>query len=828
MAHKLLDLKIHPGSLNLLAPADQLPAGDCTDLTGFWPGAAGRLEQTPGYIGLTAGYGIKPFDSLCQTAGRLYFGGGGTLYRRSGGTDTPIGTDYDTYPLAMLAFQGYVWIMNRARQRKDNGTTTSNWTPAPPAVPVLTDSALSAIVLTVVTSQPGVPVGADGDFTRVLVWVSSALGNLQVGDLVSLTGSSEPALNVSGPITDVFPGTPNSLFYVQAQTPAATGFGTGGEANYTSVGMPQGQHSYWITWQYADLGESNPSGFPGSVTGTPVTVAAAGHYVNVDASSAIAAVPPGVVGWNIYRQSPDMPSAYRLNENVLGLERTFVYDYGDEVHRHDSAYLIDGLGIIMEGDHDPAPAARIMANQAYNGRLVVANSAEFPNRIWFTQPLQPSFFRGSGNPQSGDWVDVGTDRADEVLAMSVKPGQIIVYRAKSIWRVIGDFEDPSGRVEVAVPDLGVVGPRAVASSSLGDYFRSQEGVYKYNGDWAQKLSQKLDPVFRNIPAENFGPELAAYRQNCALGLHAGRLWVSNTVGGTFNTESYILHIETGRWFARKTGYGAYLDAGTALLGAGVGDVFQLETGYREGNTSYTIMAYQSAYEDCGVPDHEKSWADLVVNHNTRGVWLDVECRTNKNATANDAFQLDTGITSTELTKQVIPLVYPGTYPVVELRGKPIRSFNLSTRIHGTGTTDVPGSAIETPIILHYYLEARAGMLYDTDEMDHGLPGVVKTVDMVEFDMDSSKGEGSLQIYSDVPGASMAPRLGSGVVIKQTIGRGTVRIVLPTPVEGKLLRYVATTTSGFQVYGFRARITPIGVHVDGTVGEVWDTRAIPLL
>ena len=827
MAYKLRDIKLNPGSINLLAPGDQPPEGDCLNLTGFWPGNAGKLQQTTGWLGITQGYSLLPFNALAETAGRTYFGGGGKLYRTSGGVDTPLGADYDSYPLGLLAFQGFMWIMNRAQQRKDNGTTLSAWTPAPPLTPVVTDNALTPVTLAVSSSQPDTPIGTGGS-ARVLFWTTDSVGNLQVGDLVKLTGSSSAGLNVTGPVDEIFPGATDSLIKITVPIPAGTAAGTGGSAAYTSVGMPQGEHAYWITWQYADLGESNPSGFPADITGKKVTVSDAGHYVNVDATAAIAAVPAGVVGWNIYRQSPDMPSPYRLNENVLPLVRTFVFDYGDEIHRHDSQYLMDGLGIIMEGDHDPAPAASIMANQVYNGRIVVANSAAFPNRIWYTQPLQPSFFRGSGNPQDGDWVDVGTDRSDGILFMSVKPGMIVVYRAKSIWRVVGDFDDPNSRIEVAVPDLGIVGPRAVAASSLGDYFRAPEGVHKYNGDWAQKLSQKLDPIFREIPTENFGAELKAYRQNCALGLHGGRLWVSNTVGGTFNTESYILHLETGRWFARRTGYGAYLDAGAEFYGAGVGDVMRLETGYREGNTSYTIVDYQSAYEDCGMPDHEKTWADLVVNHNTGGIWLDVECRTNKKATSLDVFQLDAGITSTSMTKQILPLVYPGTYAVTELRGKPIRAYNLAVRIHGTGTTDVPGSVIETPMLLHYYLEARQGMVYDTDETDHGLGGVVKTVDMVEFDIDSSAGAGTLQIYSDVPGGAMAPRLGAGVAIAQTTGRGTVRIVLTNPVEGKLLRYVASTTKSLAVYEFRVRITPIGVHVDGSIGEVWDTRAIPLL
>src|SRR5581483_4529329 len=65
MAYKPLDLKITPGGLNLLAPGDQVAEGDCLDLTGFWPGAAGKLEQAPGYTHLSTAHLTNSFDGLC-------------------------------------------------------------------------------------------------------------------------------------------------------------------------------------------------------------------------------------------------------------------------------------------------------------------------------------------------------------------------------------------------------------------------------------------------------------------------------------------------------------------------------------------------------------------------------------------------------------------------------------------------------------------------------------------------------------------------------------------------------------------------------------------
>jgi hypothetical protein len=174
--------------------------------------------------------------------------------------------------------------------------------------------------------------------------------------------------------------------------------------------------------------------------------------------------------------------------------------------------------------------------------------------------------------------------------------------------------------------------------------------------------------------------------------------------------------------------------------------------------------------------------------------------------------------------------------VPALVGLPIRSYSLAVRLEGNGVNAIPDLSIETPLILHYYLEARPGQLFDSDETDLGMPAVVKAVDMIELDIDNRMvADARLQIYSDVPGGAMAARLpaGVGLIIPQTTTRQAVRIVLPNLIEGKLLRFVAAvpysdaSTANFNLYGIRARVTPIGVYCDGSIGEMYDTRPMPI-
>ena len=729
MAYKLKEQKILPTGLNLLAPGDQVTEGDCLDLRGWWAGAAGRLEQAPTYVLKSSPVIGEIAHSLCQADGRVYYGGSNNLRQIGRMADAAIDTGYDGAPLGLLSYQGYVWVMNRSKQRKDDGATVTNWTPAPPAAPTLTDGGINGAAL------------------------SPPVGN-----------------------------------------PPEVG------------GLSAQQYSYYITWQLGTLGETDPSPVAN------ITPAVGGSIVRITAGAA----PTLATGWNIYRKSPTFSAPYLLNEGTLDITRLYVDDYGNDVHTHSDTQLL-ALGVIMVADHGPAPACRVMANQVYNGRMVVGSSAAYPNRIWYSPALQPGFFRGSNNPNEGDWVDVGTDKGDEILAMTVRPGMMIIYRMRSIWRHVGDFGAPDARLEPVVPDMGIVGPRAVVATSLGDYFIWTDGVYKFNGDWAQKLSTKVEPVFRGFATENLETLGTGYRSKCAIGYKNGRLWVSypNTSGN--NGGSLIFHVDSQRWFNSGISYGAFLDTGTEFLGADLG-VYSLESSYVTGSS---VLGFQSEYQDCGLPDREKTWADLVLNHNTQGRDLTITIRTNKKAGINDAFDIVTPINSSALTKDVIPLVYPATYPVAALRGLPIRAYNLSVRITGNGSNAAPPVIIDTPMLLHYYAEARKGKTFDSGITSHGLVGV-GTIDQVELDID---GAATLRISSDIPAGVMADRTAGGLEVAQTTGRQVIRLVLATPIDGRRFRHQMSTATGMQVYGYRVRVLPIGVYVDGSQGDFWETGSL---
>jgi hypothetical protein len=315
---------------------------------------------------------------------------------------------------------------------------------------------------------------------------------------------------------------------------------------------------------------------------------------------------------------------------------------------------------------------------------------------------------------------------------------------------------------------------------------------------------------------------------CAIGHRNGRLYCAYPdTAGTMQV-SLVLHLPSQRWFAHPYGWLAFLDTGSGFLGANAG-VYTLESAYVG---SASALAFESQYHDCGLPDRQKTWGDLVLSHNTGGATLTIVCRLDKlggtfgsSPPAATSFTLAT-FSSTSLTKQIFPLVYPSTYTVTALRGLPIKSFGLAVRITGQGANGAP-AVIESPILLHYYVEARLGMSWDSGPTNHGLEGAGR-IDQLEIDCDTSQCTAGVQsiLYSDIPGGVMGN--GTGFTIPQSTGRQVLRIVLAPPQSGRLFRHLlggadnAQPAGPFAIYGYKVRVLPIGVYADGSQNDFWYT------
>jgi hypothetical protein len=266
------------------------------------------------------------------------------------------------------------------------------------------------------------------------------------------------------------------------------------------AGILSGAGKYYVTFATAKEYESNPTTVAGVITASAEISDLAAAF-GVSLTGIQVSANPEVTKRHLYRIGGKLPGAYlvrTINDNTT----TTATDNGGSAANDDEAdptkyFLTDAqaidVGRLLEDDHDPPPAAFGLAGP-YFDRLMAFNTTANPNRIWFTPSGEPWFFRGSAS-DDGDWVDVG-EESDAIYAISPKPHLAIIYKQRSIWRLVGDFSD--GIIERVTDKDGLKGPRGWASHSLVDYYHGHQGIKLMTGERSLKVSDKVDPIFKAL------------------------------------------------------------------------------------------------------------------------------------------------------------------------------------------------------------------------------------------------------------------------------------------------------------------------------------------
>jgi len=573
-----------------------------------------------------------------------------------------------------------------------------------------------------------------------------------------------------------------------------------------TIGGPlKGEYTYYITFSDVFGHESSPS--PASNT------------VTCDNQMAeltdLPPAPEGITTRHIYRIGGGVTQALRI-ASLGGSDAEFW-----DVMSDSEAQAID---IELEFDHDPPPAAIGLVGPYY-GKLIAYHSADHPNRIWWTPTARPWYFPGSDDDFEGNWVDVGDD--DEEIASVTHHGRMLmIYKRRSIWRLLGDpDENDPERTNATVAIMG--GPRAVVSAGTEDYYLAADGVYRFNGDTPEKVSHKIDPIFQEHYTEigkTSGGSLIlvppmdkAWNQNSVMGCEPGRVYLSYPRKGT-STWNEVLVYETtaGRWshFSLAAGLGisafGHQGGNFPLLYAVGSSVYESERGLQDGESAIPLV-WQSGYDDQGLPDNPKMYADLVIDYRTAESG-------ETPATLNVSVLYDHG------NEVSVGTLNSGTRTKARFKlgidGKGHKATNIAVRIAGNASSTVT----IVGVYIHYYALARQGMTFDTGVFDLGIEHA-KLMDRFELDVECA-GTITWTFYTDLP---------SGVITQRDTGtfspganRRTIQVPIgATGYYGRRGRLVLTANQALSVHALRIRALPIGVYLDGSQAEVWLTQPMTL-
>ncbi len=518
-----------------------------------------------------------------------------------------------------------------------------------------------------------------------------------------------------------------------------------------------------------------------------------------------------IVTWNVYRGGGELPDVYRVNADPLPLAQTTFLDSGEPSDGYDDEGLVK-LGLVMQTDNDAPPLARGLAGP-YFDRLLAWNSTAHSNWLYWSKQAKPYAWPGSALSE-GNHTPVG-EQGEEIVTVMLHSRHARIYKAKTIWRMTGDPDDDNSTMELANPEVGLIGENAIDSSGEIDYFQAAEGIYAYNGYTAVRISPKLDPLFRGDPlpegaVPNRPMELSlAVRKKNVLRVINGRVYFSYAQSGdTVPSCTLVYDIATKRWASDDRGFTAlqYEGQGYSFFGAANGNVYSLEQPVQ---TTPIALVYKSAYRDQQHRDRQKTYSDVVVEYSvSTGATASLLVR----AYFNDSVQvLDVG---SAVVAEAVPPVSGRRRDVFKIGTAGQMARSCAIGIQGTVAAAVTIYSIE----LHYYLEPRDAQMFDSDETNLGTHDV-KRCDLVELDIDSTAAVDWV-FQTDLPGGAMTTRM-SGT-LAATNGRRTLLVPLANLPEGRLVRLLLTTSGTFRLAKAAIRFGTIGIFLDGANAETHST------
>ena len=453
-------------------------------------------------------------------------------------------------------------------------------------------------------------------------------------------------------------------------------------------------------------------------------------------------------------------------------------------------------------DHDPAPAARGIAGP-YFGRILAWSG----NRLYWSKVAQPAYWPGADDPAEGNWVDVG-EEGDDILAVTCHKRLAIIYKQRSIWRLLGDPDaaDP----EQTNANVGLLGERGIVNAGSVDYFAAAEGIYRFNGDYEEKVTLKVDPVFKGDwvrvhAAEQVKPIDGQYAGQSVAGFINGRLYFSYPETGQAAPNTTLVYDTEGqRWYRDSRGFRAihYEGQGQRFVASTGANLYEVERETTDGGAAIPV-AWQPAYADMGLPNNRKLFADLVIDYQSPGPLTVQMVYDNGDVEAAGTIQ------STDRVTAIFPL---GS----ELKGR--RAIKAAPRITGNLTAE----AVIYGVYLHWYAEARRAKTYDSGVTDLGT-AQPKQFCEIEFDIEAD-GPVSWMLHTDLPGGLVAQRTTGNLTA--TGGRKTVPVSLVAQnIMGWRGRLFLSSAQEFQLHALRLRVLPIGEYIDGAQGDYWES--VPL-
>ncbi len=182
-----------------------------------------------------------------------------------------------------------------------------------------------------------------------------------------------------------------------------------------------------------------------------------------------------------------------------------------------------------------APKGRFLLVQ--NNRLFFANDpSSNPSRLWYGSDGSHDIFDTSN--ESG-YFDIRQDDGDTITFIRGNLGILTIGKNNTIQKLYIDGADPDANWSIGDPFWGVPGcqaPYSVSNTPIGIFYLGKHGVYRFNGQSSELISESVTPVIEDISPTNLENTYGFYHDDGTYYL----AYTSASSGESINNRVLVL------------------------------------------------------------------------------------------------------------------------------------------------------------------------------------------------------------------------------------------------------------------------------------------------
>lgn len=251
-------------------------------------------------------------------------------------------------------------------------------------------------------------------------------------------------------------------------------------------------------------------------------------------------------------------------------------------------------------------------NRLLSARQTGTTGGNNPSTVRFSNPSDPDTW-GADN-----WIDLTPGDGEGIMGMCSFDNYVFVFKQSRFFVIYGTSIAADGTPELSYRSVdagrGLVAAQALCVGPEGVYFMAEDGIYRTNGGYPQKISGNIDPLFYgDIPVLYGGQQINfGAIDKVRLAYHNDQVFVSVPTGSSSTNNRILVYDPPGQWW---TVWDIPADALTTfkvgsrpslVFGYSTGDnvIGRLVEGRATDNSSAIQSHIKTAFMDFGDTNHK--------------------------------------------------------------------------------------------------------------------------------------------------------------------------------------------------------------------------------